>query len=219
MFDLDGVLVHSMPLHVTSWEQYLAKLGIQVKDLERRMHGRRNMELVRDLIDPNASDEQALAHGAAKERLFRELMGKEDPAAVEIAGAEEFLERYWHVPKTLASNAERANIDFVLDHLKLRPFFEVVVDGQQVERPKPYPDIYLKAAAQLGVRPEACIVFEDSPAGAKAGIDAGMRVVGVESTPTQFDRIAFKVKDFRDSRLDRWLEGQGIRAAALQPRA
>jgi HAD superfamily hydrolase (TIGR01509 family) len=208
IFDLDGVLVHSMPLHTLAWERYLEGLGITVHDLEARMHGKRNPELVREFLDPNATDEIAIEHGAAKERLFRKLMREAGFAQFQIPGLIEFLERYRDVPKAIGSNAEPANIDFTLDHFGLRRFFKVTVNGMEVERPKPFPDIYLKAAERLGKKPEQCIVFEDSPPGAQAGISAGMRVVGVETTPTQFEGVALRIRDFTDPALEPWLQAQ-----------
>jgi beta-phosphoglucomutase len=209
IFDLDGVLVHSMPLHTLAWERYLEGLGITVQDLEARMHGKRNPELVRDFLDPNASDEVAIEHGAAKERLFRKLMRDAGFAQFEIPGIIDFLERYRDVPKAIGSNAEPANIDFTLEHFGLRRFFNVTVNGMEVERPKPFPDIYLKAAQLLGKQPKDCIVFEDSPPGAEAGLAAGMRVVGVETTPTEFQSgVALRVRDFTDPALEPWLQTQ-----------
>jgi beta-phosphoglucomutase len=208
IFDLDGVLVHSMPLHTLAWERYLEGLGVSVQDLEARMHGKRNPELVRELLDPNATDAVAIEHGAAKERLFRKLMREAGFAQFRIPGLTEFLERYSDIPKAIGSNAEPANIDFTLDEFDLRRFFKVTVNGMDVERPKPFADIYLKAAELLGKRPEQCIVFEDSPPGAAAGIAAGMRVVGVETTPTTFEGVVLRIRDFTDPALEPWLQAQ-----------
>jgi len=108
----------------------------------------------------------------------------------------------------IGSNAEIANIDFVLDQYGLRRYFRSIVNGYQVTRPKPFPDIYLEAARQLGYRAENCIVFEDSPPGVEAGVAAGMRVVGVETTPTEFQGIALKIKNFADASLEYWLSTQ-----------
>jgi beta-phosphoglucomutase len=161
LFDMDGVLVHSMPLHLLAWERYLGKLGIQVDDLEGRMHGKRNSELVNDLIGGNLTEEIVFAHGAEKERVFREMMLKEGIEQYRIPGLPEFLERHKDLPMAIGTNAEPANIDFVLDEFDLRRYFKVAVNGQQVDRPKPFPDIYLKAAELLGLEPRDCIVFED----------------------------------------------------------
>jgi beta-phosphoglucomutase len=208
LFDMDGVLVHSMPLHLLAWERYLGKLGIQVDDLEGRMHGQRNSELVNDLIGGNLTEEIVFAHGAEKERVFREMMLKEGIEQYRIPGLPEFLERHKDLPMAIGTNAEPANIDFVLDEFDLRRYFKVAVNGQQVDRPKPFPDIYLKAAELLGLEPRYCIVFEDSPTGAQAGIAAGMRVVGVETTPSQFSGVSLTIRDFNDPLLEPWLARQ-----------
>jgi HAD superfamily hydrolase (TIGR01509 family) len=207
LFDLDGVLINSMPLHTRAWEVYLERLGLQPSDIEARMHGKRNPELVRELIAADLPDEVVFEHGAAKERLFRELMAAEIER-YGIPGLTQFLERYRDVPKAVASNAERANIEFTLEHLGLTGYFQVVVDGWEVERPKPFPDMYLLAAKRLGIAPEHCIVFEDSPVGAAAGKAAGMRTVGVETIPTEFTGLDLVIRDFRDARLESWLEAQ-----------
>ena len=210
IFDLDGVLIHSMPIHVLAWERYLDKLGVEVEDLEARMHGKRNAELVQDFLGDTASEEAAFEHGAAKERLFREVLLKENLNRFQVPGVLDFLERYRDVPKAIGSNAEPENIHFVLDRFGLRPYFQAIVNGLEVKRPKPFPDIYLKAAQHLRAYPENCIVFEDSPTGAEAGIAAGMRVVGVETTPTHFTGVALRIRDFRDPLLEPWLQSQGF---------
>lgn len=204
---MDGVLVNSMPLHTRSWELYLKRLGLQVDQLEARMHGRRNPELVRDLFGEDLPEDTVLEHGAAKERLFRELMAKEIHMS-QIPGLMEFLNRYPDVPKAIGSNAERANVDFTLDRLGLRSYFDVIVDGGEVVRPKPFPDVYLLAAKKLGFEPANCIVFEDSSAGTEAARAAGMRVVGIETIPTRFTGVDLVVRDFLDPRLEPWVRVQ-----------
>src|SRR5437867_7239950 len=91
----------------------------------------------------------------------------------------------------LATNAERANVDFVLDgvligNVPLRNCFRAVVDGQQVSRAKPDPEIYLRVAALLRVDPRNCVVFEDSHTGVEAARSAGTRVVGLRTTHKEF---------------------------------
>jgi beta-phosphoglucomutase len=208
IFDLDGVLIHSMPIHVRAWRRYLKGFGMSCDEIERVMHGKRNSELVRELFGSELADDVVFEHGAAKERLFREMLLEEDLAACRVRGLVEFLERHRAVPKAIGSNAERANIDFVVEQFGLRPFFQVIVNGQQVERPKPFPDVYLRAADLLGFEARDCIVFEDSPTGVEAARAAGMRVVGVETTPTEFEGLDVKAKDFLDPALEEWITAQ-----------
>ncbi len=208
IFDLDGVLVHSMPLHTLAWEKYLEAHGIEVEGVEAFMHGKRNPELVRSWFGAHLPEETVLEHGAAKERLFRELLVEEGLDTYRVPGVKQFLERHPEIPKAIGSNAEIANIDFVLDQYGLRHYFSVILNGFQVARPKPFPDIYLDAARQLGVDPSDCIVFEDSPPGVQAGVAAGMRVVGVETTPTQFQGVDIRIRDFLDPKLAPWIAAQ-----------
>lgn len=207
-----------MPLHTRAWEEYLAKLGIAVEDLERRMHGKRNAELVGDLIARGLPEDEVFRHGAAKEQLWREMLLAEGIAKYAIPGLIEFLERHPNVPKAVASNAEPQNIDFVLDHYGLRRFFPVAVNGMEVERPKPFPDIYLEAARRLGVSPQNCLVFEDSPTGLQAGLAAGMRVIGVQTSPADLPGAALLVEDFSSPKLEAWLAPNffGNRASLLK---
>jgi beta-phosphoglucomutase-like phosphatase (HAD superfamily) len=207
LFDMDGVLINSMPMHMQAWEEYLQPLGIRVNDLERRMHGRRNPELVRDLFGEGLPEDIVLEHGAAKERLFRKLMSG-DIGRFEIPGVVPFIKRHANVPKAIGSNAERANVDFILDRLALRPYFQEIVDGSEVARPKPFPDVYLLAAARLHIEPLRCIVFEDSPAGVEAARAAKMRVVAVETIPTAFSGADLVIRDFEDPKLEPWLLSQ-----------
>jgi HAD superfamily hydrolase (TIGR01509 family) len=215
IFDLDGVLIHSMPMHVRAWNRYLEGFGKSCGEIERVMHGKRNSELVRELFGNDLADEVIFEHGAAKERLFRQMLIESDLGACRVRGLPEFLERYKHVPKAIASNAERANIEFIVERFGLSAYFQVIVNGQQVQRPKPFPDVYWKAAELLGIEPRACIVFEDSPTGVEAAQAAGMRVVGVETTPTEFNRVNLKVQDFSDPRLEEWIQGQLYEAGQI----
>ena len=208
LFDLDGVLIHSMPVHTDAWRQYLIGLGVEAEYLEDRMHGKRNPELVRDLLGSHLSEEAVFEHGAAKERLFRQMVMEAGIDQYRVNGLTEFLRRHEDVPKAIGSNAELANIDFVLDRFGLREYFAAIVDGHQVGRPKPFPDIYLRAAELLDVEPASCIVFEDSPTGVAAGIAARMRVVGIETTPADLPGVSLKVPDFLDPRLESWWAAQ-----------
>jgi beta-phosphoglucomutase len=125
-----------------------------------------------------------------------------------VAGITDWLAHVSGAPIALATNAERANVDFVLDGGGLRRYFDAIVDGSQVERPKPAPDVYLRAAELLEIPPRNCIVFEDSPVGVAAAVAAGMRVVGVLTHAAALDGIRFSIANFLDARLDSWLSAQ-----------
>ena len=203
LFDVDGVLVDSMPLHTEVWQVYLDRLGLKIADVAGRMHGKRNDDLVRDFFGPGLTDDEVFHHGAAKESLYRELMAPRLEQLL-VPGLRQFLDRHPDVPKAIGSNAEPANVNFVVDGANLRKHFRVFVDGMQVKNPKPHPDVYLRAADLLHTDPRHCVVFEDSPAGVAAGRAAGARVVGVE-THEPLDGVDFRIRNFLDPALDEWL--------------
>ena len=80
-----------------------------------------------------------------------------------VPGVRDFIKQYQYLQMAVATNAEPENVDFLLDRSRLRDFFHAVVDGQQVERAKPYPDIYLRAAELLGTKPAMLCGFRRLP--------------------------------------------------------
>jgi beta-phosphoglucomutase family hydrolase len=208
VLDMDGVIVDSNPLHTRAWTLYNRGFGIDAGEtIAERMYGRRNDEIVRDFFGPRLSPEEVAAHGAAKEQLYREML---EPRLAEtlVPGVREFLQRHAGQPVGLATNAEPANVDFILDLGGLREYFRVVVDGHQVRHPKPHPEIYLRAAELLSVAPRNCIVFEDSFSGVEAARAAGARIVGLRTTHHELPGADLAIDDFRSPQLEPWLRAQ-----------
>ena len=206
--DMDGVIVDSNPLHVAAWIEYNRRFGIETgKAVMERMYGRRNDEIVGDFFGPGLSAEEIAAHGAAKEKLYREML---EPKLEEtlVPGVREFLRRHAAGPVALATNAEPTNVDFILDRSGLRAYFRAVVDGHQVRHAKPHPEIYLRAAQLLSVAPGNCIVFEDSFSGVAAAWAAGARIVGLRTTHLELPGAELSIDDFRSPQLAAWLRAQ-----------
>jgi beta-phosphoglucomutase len=205
ILDMDGVIIDSNPWHRRVWAEYNRRFGIETDDaMQQRMYGKRNDDIIRDFLGAQLADEEVHAHGAAKERLYRETIR---PVVNEILvpGVREFLEKHRHQRLGVATNAEPANVEFVLNQAKLRPYFRVVVDGHQVPNPKPHPDIYLKAAERLGAAPCDCVVFEDSYTGIDAARAAGMAVVGLRTTHEELPGVDLAIRDFHSPELEPWL--------------
>ena len=162
---MDGVIADSNPYHFwLAWEAFNRQLRPGKPPeaiMHQRMYGKRNDQIVRDFFGAGLADEEVTARGAAKEALYREMIADRVESML-VPGLREFLEQYRDTPKAVASNAEPANVDFLLQQTGLRPYFQVVLNGHQVSHPKPDPEIYLKAAELLQTEPVACIVFEDS---------------------------------------------------------
>jgi beta-phosphoglucomutase-like phosphatase (HAD superfamily) len=219
LFDMDGVVLNSNPLHRDAWTEYNLRHGIvTTPEMRLRISGKRNDEVVRDFFGANLTDEEIAAHGRAKEALYRSLMGDSLAAAI-LPGIETFLGRHFgrssaadasrhrgNLKTALVTNAESANVNFVLDGTGLRRYFDAVVTGDDVQLPKPHPDIYLRAAELLRVTPAKCVVFEDSPTGVAAALAAGMRVVGVATSEADLAGASWMVADFTEPSLEAWLE-------------
>jgi beta-phosphoglucomutase family hydrolase len=208
ILDMDGVILDSNPVHRDAWRDYNRRFGILTGEtMLERMYGKRNDQIVRDFFGPGLTAAEVAEHGAAKERLYRQLMaGRLEDALV--PGVREFLARYAAAPLGLATNAETANVDFLLDTAGLRRYFKVIVDGHQVRMPKPDPEIYLRAAELLEIPARDCIVFEDSFGGLEAARSAGMRTVGVKTTHELLPDADLAVDHFLSPELEPWLRIQ-----------
>jgi beta-phosphoglucomutase len=210
IFDMDGVIVDSNPVHREAWVAYNRRFGLETTEsMHEFMYGRRNDEIVRGFYGDALSGEEVARRGAEKERLYREMIGGRVDEIL-APGLRPFLARLSGAPLAVATNAEPDNVDFVLERAGIRDCFQAVVDGHQVPRPKPFPDVYLMAAGRLGTAPADCIVFEDSYTGVEAARRAGMRVIGVRTTHRDLPADLL-IDDFLSANLEPWL--------AAQPRA
>ena len=204
IFDMDGVLVDSNPIHREAWEAYNRRFGLETTEaMHQSMYGKRNDEIVRNFFGDLPAAEVTV-RGSEKEKLYRELIAGRIENIL-VPGLRNFLGTYYHIPMAVASNAEPENLDFVLDSGGLREYFRVILDGHQVRNPKPHPEIYLRAAALLGIEPGKCLVFEDSYSGVEAGRAAGMRVIGISTTHGYLPGTELNVDNFMSGDLNRWL--------------
>lgn len=202
---MDGVIVDSNWWHRKAWAEYNLRHGIETDEaMQQRMYGKRNDDIVRDFFGTHLTDAEVAEHGAAKERLYREMIRPDLHAAL-VPGVREFLARHRGEPVGMATNAEPANVEFLLEEAGLRPYFRIVVDGHQVSNPKPHPEIYLRAAELLGAPPQDCVVFEDSLPGVNAALAARMAVVGVMTTLNAIPGVDLQIRDFNNPDLEPWL--------------
>lgn len=178
IFDMDGTLVDNMRVHDQVWVELLAGAGVSVESEQfyRQAAGKTNPEILRQFLGEHLTDEIIAEHAERKESLYRERYG---PDLKALDGLRNFLDsaRDSGIPMALATSSGPGNIEFVLEGLTLRSYFDVIVNGQQVKRGKPHPEIFLNAAAQMGVEPRRCVVFEDAPSGIEAARRAEMHIV------------------------------------------
>lgn len=180
IFDLDGVVVDSHPVHKRSWKIFLQTLGREIseEDLEFVLDGRKKEEILRHFLG-DLSMEQLAEYGHRKEDLFRQQ-------AVEmkmIAGVSDFIQqlRQAHVPLALASSGSRGRVNYTLRRLGLQQHFAVVVSGDDVSEGKPHPAVFCAAADRLRESAKELLVVEDAVSGVRAAKSAKMRCLGIAS--------------------------------------
>jgi beta-phosphoglucomutase family hydrolase len=184
IFDMDGVLVNSEPHHIVLEKRLFNDIGIVVSEEEHLSYmgkpaARMWQEIKQNKGLKNSQKELTEKHREAAGRYFEEL-DKLEPEEGLIELLEELYSR--NIPLAVASSSTKNIIDIILRKTGLRDFFKVVVSAEDVENGKPSPDIFLHAAELLGVKPEKCVVIEDSQNGIKAAKAAGMFCVAYIGT-------------------------------------
>jgi HAD superfamily hydrolase (TIGR01509 family) len=182
IFDMDGVIVDSEPLHERAYLDVVQELGYGDNHGLRFADyvGRSDDTLWRDFIarhKPKQPFEELLA---LKTQRVVEIIRREQPLFKNLPGLVGKLAGRYSL--ALASGSERMVVEEVLRLENLRRFFSAVVSGSEVKRGKPAPDIFLRAAELLKVAPQECWVIEDSKPGVAAGLAAGMRVIAIANT-------------------------------------
>jgi beta-phosphoglucomutase len=214
IFDMDGVIVDSNPLHREAWEAFNRRYGLETTEaMHAFMYGKRNDVIVRHFFGGDLPDAEVAARGLAKEAAYREIARSRLDQML-VPGIRDFLDTFRGTPMAVASNAEPENVGLILDSAGLRPYFQVVIDGAQVANPKPHPEIYLRVADFFGIAPANCIVFEDSVTGVQAGLAAGMRVVGFRTTHDDLPGTSLNVDNFLNGDLRRWLASERVVASS-----
>jgi beta-phosphoglucomutase len=203
LFDLNGTIVDDMAYHKQVWHDVLVnELGANMtfEEVAAEMYGKNSELLDRVFGKGRFTPEEVREIEMAKERKYQEIY---KPHMKALPGFIGFLHdaRVSGIPMAIGSAAIPFNIDFVLDHLEIRPYFSAIVSAFDVEVSKPDPAVLLKGAEALGVDPINCIVFEDSPKGIEAAANAGMKAVAITTMHTradfkQFDNIIAFSKNY-----------------------
>jgi beta-phosphoglucomutase family hydrolase len=181
LWDMDGVLVDTGEFHVRAWQATLEEMGIAFsREQFQQTFGMNNRLILETLLGFPPSAEMVVEVGDRKEALFRKLIAGNARA---LPGVREWLARFkgWRIPQALASSAPCANIDFLVDALGLRSYFDQLLAGDGIPG-KPAPDLFLMAAQAIGQTADRCIVIEDAIVGVEAARRAGMKCIAVTTT-------------------------------------
>lgn len=208
IFDLDGVIVSTDEYHYQAWKRLSDEEGIEFdRTVNERLRGVSRMESL-DIILERASGEyppeakEALA--ARKNKYYVELLQNLSPADI-LPGVQEVLDGLKERGVRTAIGSSSKNAPFILDKIGLGSFFDAVADGNQIKRSKPDPEVFLLAAAKLGLSPEQCVVVEDAEAGIDAALAAGMKAAAV-SAAAGYPAAHISGADLASIRLERLLE-------------
>ncbi len=181
IFDMDGVLMHSSPIHEAAYRQALAAVPVAGFRYDS-VAGMRTDEAMRRILGENgisASDSEIASLAAEKSRLARAWIAEQNPVDPDARATLQGLRAGYRL--AMASSASKGTVDLFLNANSLRAFFECTLDGSDVHTAKPAPDLYLLCCRRLGVDPANCLIVEDAVNGIEAGKAAGATVWAVPS--------------------------------------
>jgi len=182
IFDCDGTLADTMPLHWRAWQMVTRRYGLYLpEDRFYALGGVPSRDILKMLSQEQGRSLDHIAVAHEKESVYLPLMGEVEPiqAVVDIARA-----NYGKIPLAVASGGTQSIITQVLDHIKIRSLFQAIVTSEIVKNQKPAPDIFLEAARRIGVEPRYCRAYEDTDLGLQAIRSAGMEAVDVRKLLT-----------------------------------
>lgn len=182
IFDLDGVIVDTAGYHFLAWKELAEKLGVDFTEQDNeRLKGvsrARSLEILLELGHIEATDEEKDKWMQQKNADYLEYVSRMDEREVlpGVIPALRFLKEHGG---RIALGSASKNARLILEKTGIMPLFDAIVDGNDVSKAKPDPEVFVLAAKQLGVDVAECVVFEDSVAGIQAANTAGMVSIGV----------------------------------------
>ncbi len=196
---MDGVIVDNTAYQARAFQLLFRDLGLttNARQLLKRLNGMPATDILKSVFRHPVPPKQIKEYAAQREFMYRTLYWAKRR---EMPGLSNFLRaaRAAGHPVGLGTGSGGPTLSYIIDHLHLRPLFDVVVGEDDVARGKPHPDTFSVVAQKLGVAPADCIVFEDAVLGEQAAYRAGMRCVAVTSSlrPTDFQAPLLAIRDF-----------------------
>ncbi|HAH58806.1 MAG: HAD family phosphatase [Lentimicrobiaceae bacterium] len=183
IFDMDGVLVDNAHYHFLAWQKFCKRHGksFDLISFRERLFGCSNAEHLKMIFKKPLPATTIAELAAEKELIYRYLYHdnvKPTPGLIPL-----LMDLKAHnIPMAIATSGEKENVDFVIHEAGLDGFFGAIADASQVKNGKPDPEVFLKAAALLNMKPEYCLVIEDTNKGIDAALKAKMTVIGIATT-------------------------------------
>jgi len=182
IFDLDGVIVDTAKFHYIAWKKLADELGINFteenNELLKGVSRTQSLDILLNLGKVKKSESEKLQLAKQKNDWYVDLISNLTPEDI-MPGAEDFINEASKRSIKIALGSASKNALFILNKLKLNHLFDARIDGNQVAKAKPDPEVFLKGAEAIGVPKENCLVFEDAQAGVEAAINGGMKCIGL----------------------------------------
>jgi beta-phosphoglucomutase len=185
VFDMNGVIVNDERFHQEAWRRYVEKHSIKLTedDFKHFIFGRTEKEVFEYLFKKEMTPEEVAQNSDERVDIAIELF---KPHLAPTKGLIDFLQTLQtaHIKIGLATSSRKRYLNFILDGLRLRQYFQVIVTAEDITKGKPDPEIYTKTVQRLGAEPHHSIAIEDSLSGIKSAQAAGMKVVAITTTHT-----------------------------------
>jgi len=182
IFDLDGVIVSTDKYHYLAWKAIADKEGIYFDEaINNRLRGVSRMESLNIILEKSNkiyTNEEKTELAETKNRIYRESLNNLK-VSDRLPGVTESLKDLRNKGYKLAIGSSSKNTPLILDKIGLATFFDAVSDGNNITKSKPDPEVFLKAAEMIGLKPEECVIVEDSTAGIEAAVNGGFLSVAI----------------------------------------
>ncbi|RPJ22059.1 MAG: beta-phosphoglucomutase [Chloroflexi bacterium] len=187
IFDLDGVIVNTAKYHYLAWKCLANEYGFDFTEADNeRLKGvsrTQSLEILLEIAGLTFDDSIKAQMAVCKNEWYVDYIRHMDASEI-MPGAIDYLQRIRAKGIKTALGSASRNAPLILERLGISALFDVIVDGNKVIKAKPDPEVFLRAANELGIPPASCIVFEDAEAGIEAARRAGMGAVGIGNTHT-----------------------------------
>ncbi|MCY7293440.1 MAG: HAD family phosphatase [Ferruginibacter sp.] len=202
LFDLNGTMIDDMQYHIDAWHKIFNAFGagFTMEQTQQECYGK-GTEMMERVFPGKFTNKEIIELIDKKEAAYR---SDYKPYLKLISGLDEFLAaaKQQNIKMAIGSAAMKLNVDFVLDNLKIRHYFDAVISADEVVKSKPDGETYLKCAEALNVKPIECLVFEDVPKGVESASNAGMKAVVIAGLHSReefagFDNVIRFIKDYK----------------------
>lgn len=198
LFDLDGVIVDTAKFHFLAWKKIASILNYDLTQIDNeKLKGvsrSDSLDMILKMANKNIETSKFKEYLVQKNLTYLEYIKDINPQDI-LPGISEALSLLKNKNIKIGLGSASKNAKIILERLGLIHYFEVIIDGNKVEKSKPHPQVFLKASSNLGIVPEKCLVFEDSNAGIQSAKAAGMTAVAIGS-PEKFSNEDFCYPDF-----------------------